>query len=45
VVGKGKITFKLQNPLENMFGRDQRKAEEIVRKYAIGRGGKELKNA
>lgn len=32
-----RITFKLQNPLENMFGRDQRRAAEIVRQYAIGR--------
>ena len=32
-----RITFKLQNPLENMFGRDQRRSAEIVKKYAIGR--------
>jgi hypothetical protein len=32
-----RITFKLQNPLENMFGRDRRRAAEIVKQYAIGR--------
>lgn len=32
-----RITFKLQNPVENMFGRDQRRAAEIVQQYAIGR--------
>ena len=32
-----RITFKLPNPLDNMFGGDQRLAEEAVRRYAIGR--------